>query len=213
MAALESLLKHFSRKGNEVTIKGANLHLVNGLGQTDCVDEEEPIPDCPNGLGNLIVGYNELRDLRSWRGHPHRLAQRGGGAAAQFLPLRGAGGRRLQHDQRRLRRRSAGGVQHGQRRLRRRSAGGQQHGQRRARLGQRRASATRPAATSPRSAGGSPTRPAALLPRSAGGSSTRPAGTWPSVSGGGTRPAALLPPSAAGTFNTASGGPRVGQRG
>jgi hypothetical protein len=40
----------------------ANLHLVNGLGSTDCTDEQgEPIPDCPNGVGNLIVGYNESR--------------------------------------------------------------------------------------------------------------------------------------------------------
>jgi hypothetical protein len=62
MAALESLLTHFSREGNDVTLKGANLHLVNGLGRTDCGSEEEPIPDCPNGLGNLIVGYNEPRD-------------------------------------------------------------------------------------------------------------------------------------------------------
>jgi hypothetical protein len=63
VAALETLLKHFSREDNEVTIKGANLHLVNGLGSTTCRDEQfEPIPDCPNGLGNLIVGYNEPRD-------------------------------------------------------------------------------------------------------------------------------------------------------
>jgi hypothetical protein len=34
---------------------------VNGLGRTDCGPEDEPIPDCPNGLGNLIVGYNEPR--------------------------------------------------------------------------------------------------------------------------------------------------------
>jgi hypothetical protein len=63
VAALESLLKHFSRKGNDVTIKGANLHLVNGLRSTDCFDDEQgqEIPDCPNGLGNLIVGYNEPR--------------------------------------------------------------------------------------------------------------------------------------------------------
>jgi hypothetical protein len=62
VAALEQLLKHFSREGNEVTIKGANLHLMNGLGQTACGTEEEPILDCPNGLGNLIVGYNEPRE-------------------------------------------------------------------------------------------------------------------------------------------------------
>jgi hypothetical protein len=65
VAALEDLLKPFSRKGHEVVITGANLHLVNGLGQTDCGSEEEghPLPGCPNGLGNLIVGYNESREL------------------------------------------------------------------------------------------------------------------------------------------------------
>jgi hypothetical protein len=62
VAALETLLTHFSRQGNDVTIKGANLHLVNGLGSTDCFDDDgNEIPDCPNGRGNLIVGYNELR--------------------------------------------------------------------------------------------------------------------------------------------------------
>ena len=61
VAALESLLKHFSRKGNDVLITGANLHLRNGLSSTDCFDEQGEIPDCPNGLGNLIVGYNESR--------------------------------------------------------------------------------------------------------------------------------------------------------
>jgi hypothetical protein len=62
VAALEKLLKHFSREGKEIFITGANLRIVNGLGRTDCGTEEEPIPDCPNGLGNLIVGYNEPRD-------------------------------------------------------------------------------------------------------------------------------------------------------
>jgi hypothetical protein len=62
VAALEELLKHFSLEKNEIFITGANLHIVNGLGQTACGTAEEPIPDCPNGLGNLIVGYNELRD-------------------------------------------------------------------------------------------------------------------------------------------------------
>jgi hypothetical protein len=60
VAALEDLLKHFSREGKEIFITGANLHIVNGLGRTSCTDDAgEPIPDCPNGLGNLIVGYNE----------------------------------------------------------------------------------------------------------------------------------------------------------
>jgi hypothetical protein len=34
VAALEQLLKHFSRDGNGVIITGANLHNVNGLGRT-----------------------------------------------------------------------------------------------------------------------------------------------------------------------------------
>jgi len=49
VAALESFLKHFSRKDSEVFITGANLHIVNGLGNTETT----------NALGNLIVGYNE----------------------------------------------------------------------------------------------------------------------------------------------------------
>jgi len=63
VAALEYKLAHVEGGENEVVISGANLRIVNGLGSTDCIDEQgEPIPGCrPNGLGNLIVGYNELR--------------------------------------------------------------------------------------------------------------------------------------------------------
>src|SRR6266699_1084609 len=35
VAALESLLWHFRRSGNDVFITGANLHIVNGLGATN----------------------------------------------------------------------------------------------------------------------------------------------------------------------------------
>jgi hypothetical protein len=63
VAALEDLLTHFSRDGKEIFITGANLHIVNGLGVTSCTtDQGFPVPDCPNGLGNLIVGYNDPRD-------------------------------------------------------------------------------------------------------------------------------------------------------
>jgi hypothetical protein len=41
----------FDDAANEVVITGANLRIVNGLGATDTT----------NGLGNLIVGYNESR--------------------------------------------------------------------------------------------------------------------------------------------------------
>jgi hypothetical protein len=66
VAALETLLTPFSRVDHEVVITGANLRLVNGLGRTACTDtddEGESILDCPNGLGNLIVGYNERREF------------------------------------------------------------------------------------------------------------------------------------------------------
>jgi hypothetical protein len=65
--ALEQKLQHVtSEKGPEgfpeLVITGANVRIVNGLNSTDCTDEQgNPIPDCPNGLGNLIVGYNEPR--------------------------------------------------------------------------------------------------------------------------------------------------------
>jgi hypothetical protein len=49
-AALVNLLQHFSRTGNDVYVTAANLHIVNGTGATD---------GAVNGLGNLIVGYNE----------------------------------------------------------------------------------------------------------------------------------------------------------
>jgi hypothetical protein len=48
----------------EIILSGVNLRIVNGLGQTDCIDEQgSPLPNCPNGLGNLIVGYNEEPDV------------------------------------------------------------------------------------------------------------------------------------------------------
>src|SRR5262245_56824761 len=48
---LESKLVHITSGPNDVTITGANLRIVNGLGATDTA----------NGVGNLIVGYNEER--------------------------------------------------------------------------------------------------------------------------------------------------------
>jgi hypothetical protein len=53
-AALERKLAPltFDAATSEVVITGANLRLLNGLGSTETT----------NGLGNLIVGYNEPRD-------------------------------------------------------------------------------------------------------------------------------------------------------
>jgi hypothetical protein len=95
VAALEDLLKHFSRDGNEVFITEANLHIVNGLGRTSCTEDSgEPIPDCPNGLGNLIVGYNESRggDIRTGShnvvvGIQHNFSSFGGLVVGEFHTL------------------------------------------------------------------------------------------------------------------------------
>src|SRR5262249_41717023 len=48
---LEYKLAHVTSGPDNITINGANLNIVNGLGATDTV----------NGRGNLIVGYNEHR--------------------------------------------------------------------------------------------------------------------------------------------------------
>jgi hypothetical protein len=74
VAALEQLLEHFSREKNDILITGANLHIVNGLGSTDCfADEGNEIPNCPNSLGNLIVGYNEPREGENVRTGSHNV--------------------------------------------------------------------------------------------------------------------------------------------
>jgi hypothetical protein len=52
VATLEDLLVHVSREGNDIYVTGANLHVVNGTGATDGIT---------NGLGNVIIGYNETR--------------------------------------------------------------------------------------------------------------------------------------------------------
>jgi hypothetical protein len=97
VAALEELLQHFSREKNEIFITGANLHLVNGLGSTDCgTDQGGEIPDCPNGLGNLIVGYNESRgeDIRTGShnvvvGQRHNFSRVGGLVVGDFNEISG----------------------------------------------------------------------------------------------------------------------------
>jgi hypothetical protein len=100
VAALEDLLKHFSREKHDIFITGANLHIVNGLGSTDCgEDAGEPIPDCPNGLGNLIVGYNEPRppDAETIRtgshnvvvGRQHNFSRFGGLVVGGFNEISG----------------------------------------------------------------------------------------------------------------------------
>jgi hypothetical protein len=75
VAALESKLRFVTRSGRNMFITGANLHIRNGMGSTDCTDAQgNPIPNCPNGRGNLIVGYNEPRvDGESIRTGSHNV--------------------------------------------------------------------------------------------------------------------------------------------
>jgi hypothetical protein len=88
----------FDGTTKELVITGANLRIVNGLGKTDCGLVEEPIPDCPNGVGNLIVGYNELRgfdDIRTGShnvvvGSLHNFSRFGGLVVGQFNTISGA---------------------------------------------------------------------------------------------------------------------------
>lgn len=58
IASLQSLLKHFSRDGNEIYITGANLNIRDGSGHTWGNTNDPGFP-VSTGLGNLIIGYNE----------------------------------------------------------------------------------------------------------------------------------------------------------
>jgi hypothetical protein len=58
-------LAHFSRNGNEVYITGANVFIRNGKGATTTT---------PDGLGNLTIGYNGVRnDGTDFRTGSHNL--------------------------------------------------------------------------------------------------------------------------------------------
>jgi hypothetical protein len=64
LASIESLLQHFSRSGNEVFIVGANLNIRSGAASTAAT---------VNGLGNLVVGYNEARSAGSNKTGSHNI--------------------------------------------------------------------------------------------------------------------------------------------
>ena len=106
LMALEGILRHVRVMTTpdglkEVVITGANLRIVNGLGLTGCTNEDGgDIPDCPNpnGLGNLIVGYNEPRggdqDIRTGShnvvvGQRHNFSRFGGLVVGDFNEISG----------------------------------------------------------------------------------------------------------------------------
>lgn len=64
IAALEAKLRYVTVKGHEMRITGANLHIENGSGITS---------GKTNGLGNVIIGYNEPRGKGNVRTGSHNL--------------------------------------------------------------------------------------------------------------------------------------------
>ncbi len=64
LTALETTLAGVSRNGDILLFEGMNVQIVDGSGDTEGV---------VNGLGNLIVGYNELRPSGSDKTGSHNL--------------------------------------------------------------------------------------------------------------------------------------------
>ena len=71
MAEMESIIgemldlgQFVSVEGTDIVFSGANVHVVNGAGDTSSTN---------NGLGNLTVGYNELRGSGDVRTGSHNL--------------------------------------------------------------------------------------------------------------------------------------------
>jgi len=58
-AAMAALLSGVSRNGSTLVLTAMNLQIVNGLGSTD---GDFGFGPTANGLGNLIVGYDEVTD-------------------------------------------------------------------------------------------------------------------------------------------------------
>jgi hypothetical protein len=75
VAALEFKLQNVVASSDTITVTGANLYVVNGEG----------ISDTANGLGNIVVGYNEQRmDDKECRGTPRPNCQ---GGAKTLVPV------------------------------------------------------------------------------------------------------------------------------
>src|SRR5262245_18401099 len=64
VTALEAKLAHVSVSGNDMVLSGANLYVNDGSVNTD-----GPV----NGLGNLVIGYNEMRGSGDDRSGSHNL--------------------------------------------------------------------------------------------------------------------------------------------
>ncbi len=63
VAYLENLLSNVTKEGNEMFFDGVNINIRNGLGATNGyapdIGDVTPENTNVNGLGNLVIGYNE----------------------------------------------------------------------------------------------------------------------------------------------------------
>jgi len=64
LSKLENIFSGTNRTGNDIYFNGTNIHITSGSGATDGV---------VNGLGNLIIGYNEPRGGSDDRTGSHNL--------------------------------------------------------------------------------------------------------------------------------------------
>ncbi len=87
-----------SKTNTELTLSGVNLHVVSGSGYTDDGTGGEVTGATLTGLGNLIIGYNELRgghDVRTGShnlivGQAHNYTSFGGIVAGQHNEINGS---------------------------------------------------------------------------------------------------------------------------
>ncbi len=71
VAFLEDLLSGVTRNGTTLQFEGMNLKIVNGLGATNGnMEDPDSTTGTVNGLGNLIVGYDEKIDPFDGYGQP-----------------------------------------------------------------------------------------------------------------------------------------------
>ncbi|MCP4133164.1 MAG: hypothetical protein GY754_19510 [bacterium] len=64
LGAVEVILSGVTRVGDDLTFSGMNVHIESGSGSTS---------GAVNGLGNLMIGYNELRGSGDDRSGSHNL--------------------------------------------------------------------------------------------------------------------------------------------
>jgi hypothetical protein len=87
LSALEAILAGVSRTGNEVYFTGVNVHVRNGDGSA--------VTSSTNGLGNLIIGYNETSGQTRTGSHnlvvgpEHAYESFGGIVTGQFNRIAG----------------------------------------------------------------------------------------------------------------------------